>query len=434
MPWFLATAAAATLTVGPSGTYATPCQAIAAAAAGDTVEVDAAGDYAGDTCAWSTDNLTITGVNGQPLLDGSGAAMAEQKGIFVIHAENATIVNLAFRGAAVADQNGAGIRHQGTNLTVRSCRFEDNQDGILGAPATDGTGRVEIVDSEFVHNGAGDGYSHNLYLNHYAEVSFRGSYSHDGNVGHLFKSRAAYTEIVASRLTDEAGGGASYEVDLPNGGEAWIVGSVIAQEGTTQNSAIVAFGEEGAGSNSEMALHVVNSTIVNHHDRGTFLSIGDEVATPVEVVNTVFSGPGTRSTQASTTFQTSWDDTQGDPGFADAAGFDLRPAAGSPLVDAGSDPGAFPVDAEFAAPLGTTPRGVAGAAIDIGAFEYANPGLPGDSGLLDTGSDTAADTGSGPASAEGCACAAAGGAPGAAGLAAAVAAVALARRRARGGR
>lgn len=428
MFWFVASAAAATLSVGPSGPYASPCAAIAAAAAGDVIEVDATGDYAGDTCSWSTDRLTVKGVNGQPLLDGTGVSMAEQKGIFVIHAENATIENMAFRGAAVADQNGAGIRHQGTNLTVRGCRFEDNENGILGSPSTDGTGRVELTRSEFVHNGAGDGYSHNLYLGHYAEVSFRGSYSHTGNAGHLFKSRAAYTEIVASRLTDESGGGASYEVDLPNGGEGWIVGSVIEQVGSTQNSGIVAFGEEGAGSNTVLELHIVNTTIVNHHDRGTFLSIGGAVTHPVEVINTVFAGPGTLSSQASTSFTATWDDSQGDPGFVDELALDVHPDAGSPLVDAGvSPPDAVPVDAEYAPSAGELPRGIAGTAIDIGAFEYGNPGIGRDTGG-DSGAPDSADLGDGGGQGAGaCGC---DGAPRSGGYgAAAIALLALCTRR-----
>ncbi|HNN96922.1 MAG TPA: hypothetical protein PKI03_31850, partial [Pseudomonadota bacterium] len=45
---------AATLQVGPGKTYGKPCQAIAAAAAGDVIEIDAAGNYTGDTCAFST--------------------------------------------------------------------------------------------------------------------------------------------------------------------------------------------------------------------------------------------------------------------------------------------------------------------------------------------------------------------------------------------
>lgn len=389
----LSAAHAATLTVGPSGTYAAPCDAIAAAAAGDTIEVDAAGNYAGDTCGWSTEDLHVKGVNGQPVLDGTGASMAEQKGIFVIHAARATIENLAFKGASVPDQNGAGIRHQGQDLLVIGCHFEDNENGILGSPITDGTGTVEIRDSAFVHNGYGDGYSHNVYLGHYAQVIFRGSYSRTGNIGHLFKSRAARTDIVASRLTDESGGQASYEIDVPNGGDVWIVGTVVEQVGSTQNSGMISYGAEGPGSNTSHALHVINSTLVNHHDRGTFLQVGASVGATVDVINTVFVGPGTLSSEADTTFTATWDDSMGDANLTDPASLDLVPLASSPLVDAGVDPGVA-VDLEFAVPLGTTARGIGGVAIDIGAFEYANPGGGDTGGGDDTGPADTDETGS----------------------------------------
>lgn len=338
----------ATLTVGPSGTYSTPCDAIAAAPEGALIEVDAAGDYTGDTCAWSTDNLTIRGVNGRARIDATGVAVAEQKGIFVIHAEHATIEGFELSGAAVADRNGAGIRHQGTDLVVRDCVFHDNENGILGSPITDGTGTVTIERSEFRHNGAGDGYSHNVYLGHYALVEARDVYSHAGNAGHLWKSRALENRILYSRFTDESGGGASYELDFPNAGSTWIVGSIVEQVGSTQNSGILAYGEETSGMNAALDLHVVNSTIVNDHDRGTFLGIGASVTTAVEVVNTVFAGPGTLSTQASTTFTTSWDDSMGDPGFVDRAGLDYALTEGSPLVDAGT---AADVVAEYVHPM-----------------------------------------------------------------------------------
>ena len=53
---------AATLTVGPSGTYATPCAAFAKAADGDTIEIDAKGPYKGDVCAIARSSLLIRGV------------------------------------------------------------------------------------------------------------------------------------------------------------------------------------------------------------------------------------------------------------------------------------------------------------------------------------------------------------------------------------
>lgn len=57
-------ASGGTLEVGPGQPYATPCAAIAAATAGDTILIDAAGNYGGDVCAWSKDGLTLRGVNG----------------------------------------------------------------------------------------------------------------------------------------------------------------------------------------------------------------------------------------------------------------------------------------------------------------------------------------------------------------------------------
>jgi hypothetical protein len=99
---------AATLQVGPGKMYGKPCQAIAAAATGDVIEVDAAGSasYKGDTCAWSTDNLTVRGVNGRPKLDITGTTPAQQKGLYTIYATTATIENLEFTGAAISAAAG----------------------------------------------------------------------------------------------------------------------------------------------------------------------------------------------------------------------------------------------------------------------------------------------------------------------------------------
>ncbi|WP_434041064.1 MULTISPECIES: hypothetical protein [Sorangium] len=55
---------AATLSVGPGKTYATPCQAVSAAADNDVIEIDAAGDYDGDVCAIPRNGLTLRGVGG----------------------------------------------------------------------------------------------------------------------------------------------------------------------------------------------------------------------------------------------------------------------------------------------------------------------------------------------------------------------------------
>src|SRR5581483_7024074 len=79
--------------VGPGKTYATPCAAIAAASPGDTILIDAAGSYNGDVCRWTTNNLTIRGINGRPHIDAAGANAAG-KGIWVISANDNVVENI----------------------------------------------------------------------------------------------------------------------------------------------------------------------------------------------------------------------------------------------------------------------------------------------------------------------------------------------------
>src|SRR3954469_6792469 len=131
-------AAAATLEVGPGKIYAAPCAAIAASTAGDRIEIDAAGSYRGDVCTWTTNGLTLVGVNGRPKIDANGTS-SQGKAIWVISGDDTTVENIEMTGANVVDANGAGIRQEGKNLTVRGCWFHDNQDGILAGDAPGST-------------------------------------------------------------------------------------------------------------------------------------------------------------------------------------------------------------------------------------------------------------------------------------------------------
>jgi hypothetical protein len=429
LPAALAVALAATpapaanvLQVGPGKPYAKPCAAIAAAQAGDTIEVDAAGQYGGDTCAWTTDGLTVKGVNGRAKIDLTGATPAQQKGIFTIGGTaSATIESFELSGAAIsasAGNNGAGIRHQGTNLTVRDCYIHDNQDGILGSPATANTGTVLVESSEFSHNGAGDGYSHNMYIGNYASFTLRSSYSHHGNVGHLFKSRAFATYVLYNRITDEAGGTASYEVDIPNAGTAYVIGNIVEQSATTQNPTLLTFGEEGTPAGYDTHLFVVNNTFINDRGSGTF--VNDATSTPAVIENNIFYRAGTISGQAGATLTTNFDATTGaDPMFTNVASYDVTLLAGSPCVDRGTAPGNAGVQSlaplfEYVHPLGEAARAVVGPAIDIGAYEY---GVALDAGIIgsDASLQDASGSGSGGGSDSGGGTASGGGSGGASG-------------------
>src|SRR5690348_8389577 len=103
---------AAVLQVGPNQQYATPCLAIAAAASGDTIQIEGSGTYRGDVCGWTTNDLTIVGVHGMPKLQAAGQS-AQGKAIWVVSGNNTTIDNIEFTGAAVPSHNGAAIRQEG---------------------------------------------------------------------------------------------------------------------------------------------------------------------------------------------------------------------------------------------------------------------------------------------------------------------------------
>lgn len=259
--------------VGPSHGIRSLSTAAALAKDGDTVEIEA-GDYAGElaTAAWKQDRLIIRGVGEQgkrARLIAAGAS-TEGKAIWVVRGGRITIENIEFTGARVPDRNGAGIRFEKGRLIVRNCRFIDNENGILGG-GRDST--LAIENSEFGHNGAGDGQSHNLYVGPVRKLTISGSYFHHARVGHLLKSRAAENHILYNRLTDEIDGHASYELEFPNGGIAYVIGNIIEQSSTTENNKIISFGTEGYKHPSN-ELYLINNTIDNNRPQGAvFLAV-----------------------------------------------------------------------------------------------------------------------------------------------------------------
>lgn len=247
-----------------------PLRSIGAAAKvardGDTVEIDA-GDYLGDVAVWTQDNLILRSVGGVARLIANGAS-AEDKAIWVIRGGRVSVEGIEFTGTRVRDKNGAGIRFEKGRLAIRKCRFIGNENGILTGG---GDGELTIENSEFGHNGAGDGYSHNLYVGALRKLTVTGSYFHHANVGHLLKSRARESHIRYNRLTDESGGRASYELEFPNGGVAYVIGNIIEQSETTENPTVVSFGAEGYRGPGNR-LYLINNTLIdNRGEAGTFL-------------------------------------------------------------------------------------------------------------------------------------------------------------------
>lgn len=287
---------------------------------GDTVEI-VSGEYRGDVAVWLQKRLIIRGIGGNARLFADGRS-AEDKAIWVIRNGDFDVSNVEFIGARVADLNGAGIRFEGGHLTVRNCLFWGNDTGLLTSGGPDrGSARLEIEGSEFAYNGYGDGQSHHLYVGSIGSLRVTGSYFHHGNVGHLIKSRAAVNEIRYNRITDEQGGRASYEVDLPNGGIAIMVGNVIQQSRGTENPTLISFGEEGYQWPVNR-LYLMSNTLVNDQPYGGAFLRAAQGADSIISANNVLSGRGAHHTSDLTQ---SMNDVTGDRSlFADAQPYDYR--------------------------------------------------------------------------------------------------------------
>lgn len=279
-----------TLKVGPGETIRTIAEAARQAHDGDTVEI-AAGDYRGDVALWLQKRLTIRAVGGPARLFADGRIM-EGKAIWVIRDGHFDITGIHFVGAKVPDRNGAGIRFENGHLIVRDCVFRGNDTGLLTASGErHRTARLEVENSEFAHNGVPDHHAHQLYVGNIELLRVTGSYFHHAHIGHLLKSRAKVNEIRYNRLTDESGGRASYEIDLPNGGVAVVIGNIIQQARTTENLALVSYGREGYAW-KENRLYLMNNTMVNDHlFGGAFLRAADG-ADSIMAMNNLLVGRG----------------------------------------------------------------------------------------------------------------------------------------------
>ena len=232
---------------------------------GDVIKISA-GDYSGDVTTWYANNLTICGVGGRARLF-AGGRNAQGKGLWVIQGANVVVDSVEFHDTKVPDQNGAGIRAEGLNLTINNSGFYDNEDGILGGDA----GTITINRSEFARNGYGDGQSHNIYIGPIDRLNVYSSYFHEAKIGHNLKSRAKQTTIENSYFMDGPNGTSSYLVDFPNGGVVYLRGNLFQKGPNADNSIAVAFGQEGLNKPVN-TLEMVHNTVVMTRSGGTFIT------------------------------------------------------------------------------------------------------------------------------------------------------------------
>jgi hypothetical protein len=236
---------------------------IVSARSGAVIEVPA-GDYDLKDLK-ITRSLTLRG----PADGGAVFRSAEttEKGILVpLAGVDLTIENITFAGAKSWDRNGAGVRHEGRNLTIVNCRFVGNEDGVLSTG--DPKGVVTISKSQFVDSGFGDGQSHAIYVFEAARLEVIDSKFIGTRIGHHVKSLADVT-VVRGNLLDDAYGRSSYAVDVSKGGDVTVANNTIVQSADADNYTIVNYDLSRGGEARKIV--ITGNRIVNHVDGGVLL-------------------------------------------------------------------------------------------------------------------------------------------------------------------
>ncbi|WP_440223186.1 hypothetical protein ACQQ2N_19205 [Dokdonella sp. MW10] len=392
-----APALAATHAVGPTRTYTTLQSLLDTVTLrpGDLVEVDRA-DYAGGVIVRSQHSGTAA----QPVvirgLRGGGRRPLFSGGTNTIELRNAN--HIVLEGFEFTGGTSRCVYVYAANTVLRDLLVRDcPSHGILSSDQLSGSLTLEY--SEIRTSGAGDG-RHALYIQT-DEVAFPGSvfrmrhnFVHSGTGGNLLKSRAernvihynwfegAYyheLELIGpDRNTQQAG----WTVDLARE-DSEVLGNVIVHSGTF--GAILRLGGDGTGE-SKGRYRLVNNTILATGSASSYTALRlFEPLESVESHNNVFhrTTAGTlnieRNTEAIWTFgrrvagsnnwirngagvvPAEWTGTLtgSDPGFTNLAGFDLVPAAGSPLAGAGNanpaSPTAWPFPSPTPLPLAMPP-------------------------------------------------------------------------------
>ncbi len=411
-------ALADTYQVGPGRPYTTLQQVAPLLGPGDRVEVDGGVTYPGDLV------FTQAGTAAQPITV-VGLRAGGQRPLIAGGTNTVTFSSpwpytsgadwYVFEGFELTGGSFRCLYHQAANLVVRDTVVHDcPAHGILGAD--EGSGSLTLEYSEVYRCGNG-GSQHQIYMatdeeNRPGSVfRMQHCYVHDGLGGNNVKSRAERNEIYSNWVE----GGYYHELELigpdpsvasdPPREDSDVVGNVLRKVGSTFY--VVRFGGDGTGETGGRYRFVNNTVLASSsavfrlfdglesleaHNNVFLRPDGDGVnlVRTVEAVWTtgseVIAGSNNWVETGSTNVPAQWTGTLtgADPGFVDLPGLDLHPAGGSPLVDAGTNDPQPPPGFPFPSPLfppafeppshalqapGSAVARVAGAAVDIGAFE-----------------------------------------------------------------
>lgn len=227
------------------------------------------------------------------LLAEPGAVLAgastQGKGALVTNAD-LLIEGLECMDIRVPDGNGACVRQQQGNLTLRGVHFHHAQMGVLTGHAG---GEIKIFDS-YIHDSGSDGtgaLGHNVYVNS-GSLLFSRSWSVGArNGGHEIKSRGS-TTVIEDSLVASFDARDSRLVDIPDGGDLEILGSVLGEGPASENWDLIGYGlelPEGGSSHRSNTIRIHGNTIYGDR-RGGAKTLHAEHAASIRVRGNVLIG------------------------------------------------------------------------------------------------------------------------------------------------
>ncbi len=410
-------AGAVTYQVGPSRPYAN-LQAVAGLLGpGDLVEVDGNVTYPGgvvfDNAGTAAQKITLRGlrVAGQrPRVHGGADGLK-------LNADHYVMEGFEVTGDAGLPTNRC-VFTVGNDITIRDTVVHDcPRHGILGADQFSGDLLLEHV--EVHHCGSGTQY-HQVYVatdnTRFPNAVFRMRFSwiHDANGGNSVKSRAGRSEIHYNWIEgalyhelDLIGADPGGQPSVPLREDHEVAGNVLVKVNTSSGR-IARLGGDGTGdsngrfrfAHNTMILGTATSAALAIQDHVESLEFSDNVVwrtdggtfravrTVEQVGTSLHAGQNNWIQSNATDVRGEWTGTLlgTTPGFTNFASWNLVPAVGGALHNAGLVPTAGPGGAPFPGPLGTPAwhppvrsvglpgsqqaRPVAGT-IDIGAYESA---------------------------------------------------------------
>lgn len=289
----------------------------------------------------------------------------------MIAGRRVVVENVELTGSRVPDKNGAGIRAEGGDLTLREVLIHGNEIGILSA--LDFKGELRIERSEFHSNvvpdweAAGVPPGHNIYVGEAKPFVLIGSWIHGAVDGHNVKSRASENRILYNRIEDDPGKASSYLVDIAEGAPTLLLGNLLIERAESPNRVILSIASE---KNAPTAPTVIAYNTIVRPTAET-VAVANRGSGPVRLINNLVVGPG-RLAEGGVSVESGLE-VQRFP-FADPGRGDFRPAPGSPAVDA-----ALPARPwrklrldpiwQYRHPLNLEPRRPTGRGFDLGAFE-----------------------------------------------------------------